>query len=84
MFGVLAFMVRDTLVLAARPQGHLLVHVDPAGGADLRRRPGASQAQMKTRSMGDGWLDVDASALSSDDDLALWVRTALDAAPEKR
>lgn len=76
MFGSLAFMVDERMLVAAGPAGDLLVRVDPAEGEHLARRPGAGVAVMGERSMGSGWLRVEADALASEDDLAFWLEQA--------
>lgn len=77
MFGTLALMLDDVMAVAVRKDGSLLVRVDPAEDADLLRRPAASRAEMGTgRSMGAGWIRVEAHALRSDTALAGWLEAA--------
>lgn len=77
MFGVLALMVDDAMAVAVGKDGGLLVRVDPAEDADLLRHPGASRAEMGTgRSMGEGWIRVEASALHADEALVGWLEAA--------
>lgn len=79
MFGGLAFMVDERLVVSAGRGGDLLVRV-PADRHDAYLdRPGAEQATMAQgrRTMGEGWVVVGAEALASDDDLGWWVAEAL-------
>ena len=77
MFGVLAFLVNERMVAAARKDGSLLVHVDADSGKALLSRPGTRIAEMGTgRSMGPGWLEIDREVLS-DDTLAFWIGAAL-------
>lgn len=79
MFGVRALMLGDQMLVAAHRDGSLLVRVRPAEHELLVARPGAAQAQMGTgRSMGAGWITVDAEALATDADLGAWVDAALD------
>lgn len=79
MFGGLAFMVDDKMVVATRPSGELLVRADPARNAELLARPGTSQAEMGAgRSMGPSWISVDAKAAGDDGELAFWLAVALD------
>lgn len=79
MFGGLSLMVDGALRLSAGPDGSLLVRVAPARSAELLARPGARPAEMGAgRSMGPGWLIVDADALASEQALADWVQVALD------
>ncbi len=77
MFGAIAVMVDDAMAVAAHKDGGLLVRVDPAEDARLLKRPGASRAEMGTgRSMGEGWIRVEARALRSDSALVGWLETA--------
>lgn len=77
MFGVLALMVDDAMVVAAHKDGSLLVRVDPAEDAALLRKPDASRPEMGTgRSMGQGWIRVEARALRSDPALLGWLGAA--------
>jgi TfoX/Sxy family transcriptional regulator of competence genes len=78
MFGVVALMVDDAMAVAAHKDGSLLVRVDPVEDARLLESPGAARAEMGTgRSMGAGWIRVEASALLSEPALADWVDAAL-------
>jgi hypothetical protein len=77
MFGVLAFLVNERMVAAARKNGSLLVHVDADSGKSLLSRPGTRIAEMGAgRSMGPGWLEIDREVLN-DDTLAFWIDAAL-------
>ncbi|MFT4135273.1 TfoX/Sxy family protein [Microbacterium sp.] len=78
MFGSLAFMVDDRLLVAAWGDGDLLVRVDPADSAELLLQPGAHQAEMGAarRSMGPSWLTVDGEALADEERLLFWVDVA--------
>ncbi len=77
MFGVLALMVHDAMAVAVRKDGSLLVRVDPVEDAELLRSQGASRAEMGTgRSMGVGWIRVEAPALRTDEVLAGWLEAA--------
>ena len=81
MFGVLAFMVDERLVVAAGKDGSLLVRSKPADFDAMIER-GAEQAHMANgRSMGEGWLTVPAPQLPDDAELAFWVDTGLAARP---
>jgi len=78
MFGVLAFLVNERMVAAARKDGSLLVHVDADSGKSLLSRPGTRIAEMGGgRSMGPGWLEIDREVLS-DHTFAFWIGAALD------
>ncbi|MET3807897.1 TfoX/Sxy family transcriptional regulator of competence genes [Nakamurella sp. UYEF19] len=77
MFGVLALMVDGAMAVAAHNDGSLLVRVDPAEDAILLAKPHASRAEMGTgRSMGQGWIRVEASGLRKDQALADWLEAA--------
>jgi len=77
MFGVLALMVDDAMAVAVHKDGSLLIRVDPAEDADLLGNPDASRAEMGTgRSMGEGWIRVEARALRSDTALVGWLEAA--------
>ena len=77
MFGTVAVMVDDAMAVAVHEDGDLLVRVDPAQDARLLGSPGASRAEMGTgRSMGAGWIRVEAGALRDDAPLVDWVEAA--------
>ncbi|MGP9489996.1 TfoX/Sxy family protein [Glutamicibacter sp. AOP12-B1-11] len=79
MFGGHSFMVNEKLLVGALKEGALLVHVAPANHTELLLSPGAGQAEMGTgRSMGPGWIQVDAASLEKDEALASWLGTALE------
>lgn len=79
MFGAIAVMVDDAMAVAVHKDGSLLVRVDPADDARLLHEPGASRAEMGAgRSMGEGWIEVEASALASAAALDDWVGVATD------
>jgi len=78
MFGAVAVMVHDAMAVAVHKDGSLLVRVDPAQDSRLLEDPHASRAEMGAgRSMGEGWIRVDAKALSSDAALAQWLECAV-------
>ncbi len=79
MFGGLASMVDDRMVVCVSGGGSdLLLRVAPERVADLVDKPGAKRAEMgKDRSMGEGWITVDADALESNDDLEFWLGVSL-------
>ncbi len=79
MFGGLSFMVNEAMVVNVGSAGDLLVRVDPQRHEEHLRVEGASSAEMGAgRTMGRGWLVVDADAVGADEDLAFWIRVALD------
>lgn len=77
MFGAVAVMVRDAMAVAVHRDGSLLVRVDPTEDPRLLEDPQASRAEMGAgRSMGEGWIRVDAAALDDDTALARWLACA--------
>lgn len=80
MFGGLAFMVDDRMVVCVSGGGGaLLARVEPEREPELLTRPGAKRAEMgKGRSMGEGWITICEDALDSDEDLRFWLDAALD------
>ncbi len=77
MFGAVAVMVEDAMAVAAYQDGSMLVRVDPTDDPRLLQRPDVSRAEMGTgRSMGEGWIRVDAKALGDDTALNDWLETA--------
>lgn len=78
MFGGQSFMVNDKLAVGVFGDGHLLVRVDADRGRELLERPGASVSEMGAgRTMGPGWLRVEAAAVADDEQLGFWVGEAL-------
>lgn len=79
MFGGLAFMVEDRMVVCVSAGGSdLLVRVAPESDAQHLERTGAARAEMgKGRSMGAGWIGVDKSALTDEEALSYWMDAAL-------
>ncbi len=76
MFGGLAFLVGGHMSVSASGKGGLMVRCDPAQTDALTAQPGVRPFEMRGREM-DGWLRVDAEALSGDDDLARWVEVGV-------
>lgn len=77
MFGAIAVMVDDAMAVAVHKDGSLLVRVDPAEDPRLVECPGASRAEMGAgRSMGEGWIRVEAGALRSEQSLCSWLEAA--------
>jgi hypothetical protein len=60
------------MAVSASSKGGLLLRIDPADAESLVREPHAYRFEMRGREM-DGWLRVDAAAVSTDDDLRRWV-----------
>ena len=78
MFGTLAVMLDDAMVVALGKDGSLLVRVDPAEDAQLVMRPHARRAEMGAgRSMGPSWVRVDAAGIATDEALGDWIESAL-------
>lgn len=73
MFGGLAFMVNGNMAVGAIDQGALLLRVDPAETDSLVREDGVTRFEMRGREM-NGWLNVEASATASDQQLTRWVQ----------
>jgi len=77
MFGAIAVMVDDAMAVAVHKDGSLLVRVDPAEDPRLVESPGAFRAEMGAgRSMGEGWIRVEAGALRSEQSLCSWLAAA--------
>lgn len=78
MFGGLAFMVDERMLVCVSAGGSdLLVRVGPDSDAQHLHKAGARRAEMgKGRSMGPGWITVDAQALTTQEDLAYWMQAA--------
>ena len=72
MFGGLAFLVNGNMAVSASNQGGLLLRVDPSSTESLVSEPNVRRFEMRGREM-NGWLRVDADALTSDTDLRRWV-----------
>lgn len=77
MFGSRALMVRGSMLVAVGKDGSLLVRVSEGRGMVLAERPGAAVAVMGTRSMGPGWIRVEAPALDRAEALQFWIGEAL-------
>lgn len=84
MFGGLAFMVDDRLVVSVGGSGDLLVRTDPARYDDLCRQGGEPASMGSDRPMGQGWLTVPARRIASDDDLVFWIHTGLESRSSPR
>jgi hypothetical protein len=78
MFGGLAFMLDERMVVCVDRGGGLLVRVSPERDADLMTRPHAGRMRMGTKELDRGWILVDAEGVRDDDGLAFWLDQALD------
>jgi hypothetical protein len=72
MFGGLAFLINGHLAVSASGRGGLLLRCDPAQTAALLDEPSVRRFEMRGREM-DGWLHVDAAAVSTAARLRHWV-----------
>ncbi|WP_026535536.1 TfoX/Sxy family protein [Arthrobacter sp. H14] len=78
MFGGISFMVNDKMVVAARKDGSLLVHVDPGRHEELLGYSACRQAEMgKGRTMGPGWLTVAPESLADHEQLSFWLEQGM-------
>lgn len=84
MFGGVSFFLGDAMIASARGSGDLLVRVASDRHDELAARPGASPSRMGGRTMGRGWLTVEAAAVADDADLAAWLALAREGAPDRR
>ncbi len=76
MFGGLAFLINGNMAVSASGKGGLLLRVDPAETDSLVREDGVTRFEMRGRAM-DGWLRVDPSATTSDQELKRWVQVGV-------
>lgn len=76
MFGGLGYMVNGHMAVAANSKGGLMVRADPATGEAWVSET-VQPMEMGGREM-HGWLVVDIEAVSSDEDLQLWVDRGVD------
>jgi TfoX/Sxy family transcriptional regulator of competence genes len=76
MFGGLAFLVNGNMAVAASGQGGLMLRVDPDETDSLVREDGVARFEMRGREM-NGWLRVDPSATTSDQELSRWVEVGV-------
>jgi hypothetical protein len=79
MFGGLAFMVADAMVVCVRGDGDLLVRANPGRADELLAREGARPAEMGAgRPMGPSWIAVGPEGLQRSEDLERWIAVALE------
>ena len=72
MFGGLAFLVNGNMAVSASGQGGVLLRVDPAATESLVDGQHVRRFEMRGREM-DGWLHLDAEAVSVEAELRRWV-----------
>lgn len=78
MFGGLAFMVDEKMVVCVRGDADLLVRADPDQADELLTHEGAGPAEMGAgRPMSKNWISVGAEALETDEALTSWLGAAL-------
>lgn len=78
MFGAIAVMVDDAMLVAVNKDHSLLVRVTPEDDAQLLGRAEATRAEMGAgRSMGTGWIRVDSDAIADTAVLDMWMHHAL-------
>jgi TfoX/Sxy family transcriptional regulator of competence genes len=75
MFGSVGFMVRGKLCVTARPT-RIMCRIDPATHGAAIKRKGCRTVLMKGRPY-QGYVYVDAPALTTEKALLYWVRQAL-------
>ena len=71
MFGGLAFLVDGNMAISASGQGGILLRCDPGDTDELVRSAHVERFEMRGREM-DGWLRVDAAAVTTDEALERW------------
>ena len=78
MFGTIAVMLDDSMLVAVGKDRSLLVRVTPDDDAALIVRDDASRAEMGAgRSMGTGWIRVHSHAVEDEETLGFWLNAAL-------
>ncbi len=78
MFGGLAFMVDEAMVVCVMRDGDLLVRADPRRADDLLTARGARPAEMGAgRAMGKSWIAVGEEGVATEEDLTFWLEVAL-------
>ena len=77
MFGGLAFLVNGKMAVCATSGGGLMVRVDPTESESLTAEADVQRFVMNGREL-NGWLLVDAAAITSSTDLERWVTIGTD------
>lgn len=75
-FGGLMFLAGGNMAVAALARGDLMVRCAPARTDELVATEAVARMQMRGREL-DGWLEVNSSALATDEQLAHWVGIGL-------
>lgn len=78
MFGGLAFMLDDRMLVCVDRGDGLLVRVSPERDAELAARPVAGRMRMGAKELGTGWILVSPAGVADDDGLSFWLDEALD------
>ena len=79
MFGGLAFMVNEAMVVCVMSDGDLLVRADPQRADDLLTAMGARPAEMGAgRAMGKSWISVSHDAIAAEEGLDFWLSVGLE------
>jgi len=76
MFGGLAFLLDGNMSVAASHTGGLLVRIDPANTGACLAKPHVALMEMRGRTM-DGWIAVAPEGLSTQRELAAWVKRGI-------
>ena len=78
MFGAMAVMVDESMVVAVSRDRSLLARVMPVDDRLLVKRDDAARAEMGAgRSMGVGWIRVDPRSIEDEATLDLWLDAAI-------
>jgi hypothetical protein len=73
MFGGLAFLIGGNMAVAASGQGGALIRVDPSESARLITTTAAEPMLIGGRSMGPGWVHLDAEHVRTKRQLEKWI-----------
>lgn len=78
MFGGLAFMASERMIVSVGANGDLLVRADPERADELLAAPGARPAEMGAgRAMGRSWITVAEAGTATEEALGFWIDVAL-------
>jgi hypothetical protein len=84
MFGGLAFMLDERMLVCVDRGDGLLVRVSPARDAALSTHHDAGRMRMGSKELGEGWILVSPDGVASDEGLAFWLDEALNHHDEAR